>query len=199
MRTFVAINLPERVKAEIARRQRVLAAAPGGQAVRWIGDAQAHLTLRFLGDVPCEATPEIEAALRKAVAGVAPFELRLAGWGCFPGTGRPCVYWIGLEGALEVLGRLQAAVADRTRPWGKLEDRRFTPHLTVGRVKLDEARRASRLVESLGLDAARPSACWRVEEVALMRSTLRPGGAEHAVLACVPLTGGERPGTGAAA
>lgn len=85
MRAFIAIALPEEIRRRIAAFQREWQAGLRGSFIRWTPVEQVHLTLRFLGDVPFDAIPSLEAALRRACDEVPGFELTADGCGCFPG------------------------------------------------------------------------------------------------------------------
>lgn len=187
IRAFIAINVPDDLKATIDRLQRQLAAEPGGSGVRWIPRPQVHLTLRFLGDVPVDAVGDIHATLLRAADGRAPFELELGGLGCFPGARQPRILWLGLAGATERLGELHRAMAREAARWGKPEDRPFHPHLTLGRVRPENARSAARLAERLAAWGTPAPGRWPVTQVDLMRSRLLSAGAEYSVLASARL------------
>ena len=84
LRTFIAIELEEPLRIAIARVQgKFKRQAPTG-SVKWVAPEGIHLTLKFLGDTPASRVGEIEAALRAACAGSAPFEFSVEGRGCFP-------------------------------------------------------------------------------------------------------------------
>jgi len=189
IRVFIAINLPPELKARLAERQRELKSAPGGQAVRWTPVEQIHLTLRFLGDVPAESVPDIQAAVQRAAATTPAFELQAEGLGCFPHARQPRIVWVGITGALAGLRQLQEAVERETAPWGEREDREFHPHLTIGRVKKEHARSARPLAEALNRTTTGLFGAFRVAQLDLMQSRLAPTGAEYTVLAALPLAG----------
>jgi 2'-5' RNA ligase len=132
MRLFIALDLPDDVRAELAAAQARL----GGHAVRWAAAEGMHLTLQFLGEVEAGRVDGLLAAL--AVVSAPPFALRLAGLGAFPSAARPRVLWAGLGGDLGALGALQRAVTAATSALGfPPEERPFTPHLTLGRARQD--------------------------------------------------------------
>jgi len=187
LRAFIALALPEALRRQVADFQRAWQRAVRSDCIRWTSAEQLHLTLRFLGDVPVAAVPDLEAALHRACAGVAGFELTVGGSGCFPDAHKPRVLWVGVGGALEALRGLQTRVERETQAWGRLEEREFRAHLTIGRVKavpppvLAEIARRAQAVTCGELGR------WRVGEVLLMRSELTPAGARHTQLAGIPL------------
>ena len=187
IRAFIAINLPHEVRAGVERVQHDLKRAAGTSWVRWTPAEQIHLTLKFLGNIPAESVPELDAALRRACAQVAPFELRVSGLDCFPDSKRPRVLWVGLGGALDRLQELQKAIVIETERWGEPEDRPFHPHLTLGRTKSTRPRELQALGAAIKAAPAAELGSWQVTRVDLMQSELFPEGARHTGLLEVPL------------
>jgi 2'-5' RNA ligase len=187
LRAFIAIELPDALKAQIVRTQRELAALLPPGAVRWTGPEQLHLTLRFLGDIPVADLTQLAVALRRACVGHAPCELVAEGFGAFPGLDHPRVLWLGLGGDAQAVCRLQATIQAETAGWGELEARPFQPHLTLGRVKLLRPDQLWRVGQGIGELAPGRLGPFGVEAVTLVRSELTPAGAHHTTLAKVAL------------
>ena len=139
-----------------------------------------HLTLQFLGDVPSESLPKIEAALNRSTAGVATFELQLGGIGSFGNR----VIWVGIERGAEPLQRLAEIVHGATRGLVEhVEDRDFNPHVTLGR-----CRRGGRGIAAALRNVKGPNfQPWTVDEFRLIRSELLPHGSRYTTLATFPL------------
>jgi 2'-5' RNA ligase len=97
---------------------------------------------------------------------------------------------VGLQGDLERLARLQAQVVSRTADWGRIEERGFHPHLTLGRVQAARPRELQQIADALGAISVPPCAPWRAEHVHLMESVLAPGGSEYSKLASFDLAAG---------
>jgi 2'-5' RNA ligase len=134
MRTFIAIEIPEEMKRAIAEVQAQLKVS--GADANWTRPEGIHLTLKFLGEVPEENVSEITAALVSAAEGRGRFHLQAAGTGVFPNEKAPRVVWIGISGELDKLMGLQISVEEQMVRLGfQQEDRRFKPHLTLGRIK----------------------------------------------------------------
>jgi len=185
VRAFIAIAVEPALAAEVRKVQQRLN-SPGG-VVRWINPEHLHLTLQFLGNVAAGQLDALAAALRRACAQTAPFQLALEGAGCFPNTKSPRVVWIGIQGDLEPLRKLQEQIALETKNFGDHgAERAFQPHLTIGRVKASgveggKAGQAIELVSVLKLGD------WTVHHVLLVRSELSPDGARYTTLAAVAL------------
>lgn len=189
LRTFIAIELDEALRAAIARVQgKFKRLAPPG-SVKWVAPEGIHLTLKFLGDTPSGRLGEIEVALRAACAGFAPFEFGVEGRGCFPNTRRPRIVWVAVRDGGQTLARLQAAIERHVVPLGwPTEERGFSPHLTLGRVSkgASPAVEASvgqmvekSVVEQIGVQ--------QVTAINLIQSELRPTGAVYTTRCRTPL------------
>lgn len=177
-RLFVAIDLPEIVRRELAALGTPL---PG---VTWGNPDQLHLTLRFLGDTEEERIPAIEASL--ATVCVEPFLLSVAGTGLFPPRGMPRVLWAGLGRAHTRLFQLRQQVDDALlRVDMNLEMRSFQPHITLGRIRvrppLDEPEQR-RLADYLRRNRNFEAPPFRAGEFHLYSSELQTAGAVHTVL-----------------
>ena len=189
-RLFIAVELPEAAKAELAGLTSAVRELDvrGARTVRTEG---MHLTLKFLGDVDVSEVPKIASAMDKAAEPVGAFDLALGETGTFPSGGVARVLWVGVEGDTDALGRLRQAVEDCMAEAGFRRERRaFNPHITIGRVR-DRVSRADRrrVVETLSEKELATTAI-RVERVSLMRSELRPDGARYERLHAAELSGG---------
>ena len=186
-RLFVAIELPDEARRAIAAEQKRIAPALADtrSSLRWINPDQAHLTLAFLGAVERARAAEVADAITQPID-AAPFEMVLQGAGVFPPLGAPRVLWIGVSrGAREVV-ELQHAIAARVRALGiALEERAFSPHLTIGRWRDSRPTDRERAV-----GAARRGALAhvRVDAATLYESKLSRDGPAYTALARANLT-----------
>jgi 2'-5' RNA ligase len=184
----VAIELPASVLEAINRVQHQLQRDPALARLRWTRPEGIHLTLKFLGETPVGRQRDIEGAVERAVGGVAPFELRLGKLGKFGSRQNPRVLWIDVAGELDPLRQLHSQVE---RELAQLryppEDRKFSPHLTLARVPQERAREAADALEAAIAATEVPSATFTVDELSLMRSELKPGGAVYTRLFAAPI------------
>jgi 2'-5' RNA ligase len=182
VRTFVALELSPAAKAGILG----LAGTLRGKGVRasWSREGTLHLTLKFIGDVEEADLPDVIEAVRRAATARGPFAFEIRGAGAFPSPRRPRVIWVGVAPS-EALFDLQADVERELAGVGvPREERRWTPHLTVGRVR--EADGAPDLGGALAALRV-PEESVQVGEVLVMKSRLSPSGAVHEVIARIPL------------
>lgn len=179
IRTFIAIELSGTV---IARAQEAIKLLKGsGAEVGWVDRGQMHLTLKFLGNVSEVETPDICRVVAEAAARVEPFEMVFRGLGAFPRVSEPRTIWLGIDQGQEELAELHETIEGALRTemgFGK-ENRKFHPHLTLGRLRKesDPARdELSRLIQENG---AFDGDLTVVEEVVTFASTLGRQGPAH--------------------
>ncbi len=184
MRTFIAIEIPAEIKKEMAEVQSRLK-GPGVDA-SWTRPEGIHLTLKFLGEVEEPRIPEIMDSLTRAIGGAGGFRLEVVGVGTFPNPRNARVAWIGVSGDIERLMALQSSVEEAMAGLGmEREDRKFTPHLTLGRIKYIRSRDA--WVNALDAMKDIRLSSFNVEAVSLMKSELQPSGAVYTEIGRVEL------------
>lgn len=133
-----------------------------------------HLTAKFIGEVPDSDVDEVARTVADVAVEVEPFDMEITGIGCFPERGPVRIVWIGVReesGALvECVERLEEALWQLGFP---KERRRYTPHLTIGRVRWDESDGAIRKA----VDGSRVRTTTQpVSGLTLMMSALSPKG-----------------------
>ncbi len=177
MRLFVAIDLPEAIRASLAELMTRL--KPAAPTLRWVHPEGIHFTLKFIGEVAAPPAAEIRRALG-AVKDMAPVEIKVAGTGFFPNDKHARVFWIGVETST-VLGELAAAIETELEVLGiRREERPFHAHLTLGRFREPEDPR--RLKEALASAGRIDLGCFRAHEFYLFQSHLSSKGAEYTKL-----------------
>jgi RNA 2',3'-cyclic 3'-phosphodiesterase len=174
IRAFIAVRIPDGVRAQLADVQRQL--KPALRDVSWTGPEAMHLTLQFLGDIESRHVPDLKAALNERCGSVAGFEVGLGK----PGSFNQRVIWVGVERGLEPLNRLADCVRSAAKPFTSHEENRpFSGHATLGRLRrpyrgLDNALRKVTVLQFLP---------WTVREFELIRSELSPQGSIYTTLA----------------
>lgn len=188
-RLFIAIPLPDAVIAVLDEAQRALKKVVPPRTVTWVAPSNIHLTLKFLGEVPVAQRDMIAQALSRAVEEHGGLTLGTTGLGCFPNSRSPRVVWVGLGGDKDALHQLRDSVERAIAPLGyPTENRPFSPHLTLGRVRRDVARADAQRLGDIVHETTAPRAVnWSVTELILFRSELKPGGADYTKLHRAPL------------
>ncbi len=176
LRLFVALDLPENIQNLLRPMCCGLVGA------RWVPHEQIHLTLRFIGEVDGAMFLSIGQALEEIQ--IDPFTLQLDGVGFFPPRGKPRVLWVGVQ-RNEELHRLQKRVESTLVACGlEPERRKYSPHITLARLKNTPLARAGRYHAHHALFMSPP---FSIDNFALYSSTLSKNGAKHYLEAQYPL------------
>lgn len=178
VRTFVALELPDTMRAEIVDLARCLAGRVTG---RFVPGENYHLTLAFLGEIGEAESRDVIAAMDEAAAGRGPVRLHPTGLGTF-GKPSDCTLWLGIEPVPELVvlaEELRAALADRGIAF---DGKPFRPHITLARrVRLPKG-------ELAPLAFPEPAHATRMT---LFKSTLTPEGPIYKPLYQAELGGAE--------
>jgi 2'-5' RNA ligase len=175
MRLFVGLAIPDLAAEGLMLLQ---GGVPGA---RWVTREQLHLTLRFIGEVDGRRLSDIEDALGSMPA--RGFAIELHGLGTF-GSREPRQLWAGVR-PNEALMHLQRKIETALQRIGlPAEPRKFTPHVTIAKLK---AARRDRLMEFIQAHALYASAPFEVNAFLLYRSTLTPNGSLYTVERDYPL------------
>ncbi|OWK38895.1 2'-5' RNA ligase [Fimbriiglobus ruber] len=187
MRTFIAVEIGDTARTAAIALQKVLART--GASVKWVESNSMHVTLVFLGEVDDRELPAVFRAVSKATAGEAPFPLHVAGVGAFPTPRRPKTLWAGITEGADRLSRLHERINTHLVDLGgyRREERAYTPHLTLGRVKSEED--GNLLAAELPKHLAWNGGQTVVSEVLVFSSELKRDGPEYTVLGRAELLG----------
>jgi len=174
-RLFVAIRPPGDV------RDLLIDAMDDSPALRWVGDEQLHLTLRFIGEVERPVANDIAAALDRVRS--SNFQLRISGVGKFERRSGGAL-WAGVEPKTPVVG-LAAKVERALQQVGlEPEHRAFSPHITLARWN----RRNSEAVEAfLRRNSDLHSSPFDVDRFVLFESKLSRHGPHYEEIAAFAL------------
>lgn len=179
IRTFIAVELSGTVIARALEAIRLLKTS--GAEVGWVARPQMHLTLKFLGNVPEVETPDVCRVVAEAAAGIEPFEIVFRGLGSFPRVSEPRTIWLGIDQGQEELAELRAAIEgalQKEMGFGK-EQRKFHPHLTLGRLRKESDPAREELARLIEENSAFDGDLTVVEEVVTFASMLGRQGPAH--------------------
>jgi 2'-5' RNA ligase len=187
IRAFIAVELPSFLKEELGRIESILKAG-NTTPVKWVDFESIHLTLKFLGDIESSRVGEIIEGIKNACVGISPFELKIKGLGVFPNPARTRIAWVGLADATDELSLLQRNIeSEMEKLEYERETRKFSPHLTLARVRdqatPDERERFGNLVTATAFSSERIT----VNSVSLMKSHLTKQGALYTRLGSIRL------------
>jgi 2'-5' RNA ligase len=179
VRCFIAVDVEEPTLLDkIAGVQARLEQT--GSDIKCVERENVHLTLKFLGDVRPGLIDEVVEAVSSLR--VEPFRMSIKGVGVFPNLRRPRVVWVGVTGGTQELKAAFDSLEPRIVGLGfKPESRRFSPHITIARVR--SGRNRDRLVEAVtGLRDADFGGA-EIAHVKLKKSVLTPRGPIYSDLA----------------
>lgn len=183
IRAFIAINLPPTIQEALDKQTTRLRQILGDDLIRWVPADNMHLTLKFLGNLPNSHLDFIKQMLTQTADSNPQFELQISGLGSFPNSKRPRVLWVGIH-APAGLGSLQKVIEDGASRLGyNKEERPFSPHLTIGRVRqgisAQELQKVSTALSNFQLGMIGTA---RVDSVHLYQSDLNSEGSVYTKL-----------------
>jgi 2'-5' RNA ligase len=179
-RIFIAIDISEKAKANIAQFTDELKADFPHIRVGWEKAEKLHLTLKFLGDIDEGQLANLREAVKKTAAGFAPLALRIENTGCFPSPKKAKVLWLGIKDEAGSLPELQARLEQEAEAQGfAKENRPFKAHLTIARLR--EPQKSDALVERFLQKHFEPAG-FEVSEIVIYESKLQPAGSVYSVV-----------------
>jgi 2'-5' RNA ligase len=179
IRTFIAVEISDAIRAELENIQRELMKTAAH--VSWVKPQNIHCTFVFLGDIFSEMIAQLTAILDRHAAGLKPFEVEVATLGFFGSPRSPRIVWAGMTGGTEILIKLQESLAADVAKMGiKLDAKPFKPHLTIGRVRSN--RNAQALISAIETNKEKSFGKHMVQRIVLMQSVLSAQGPEYSLL-----------------
>ena len=186
LRCFIAVEIPEPVKRSLGDMIENL--KKSGSDVKWLPPENIHITLKFLGSTDESLLEAVKGSLSKKLSPYSPFYITISGVGCFPDERRPRVIWVGTHESSGHVRDVHSAIDAEMAKFGfPSEEREFSPHLTIGRVK--GRQRIAELMKMLDEYRQVSFGDLEVSGVTLMKSELNPAGAKYFPLAEIPFGG----------
>jgi 2'-5' RNA ligase len=183
LRSFIALYPDPTARAHIA--QFISCMRERNSSCRWEDPDKVHITLKFLGDVLPATLDAITVDLEKEIVAEGVISAQIDMVGAFPGMQRPRIVWLGFTDPVAKVRTLQQLIENVAERHGLLrEQKRFTAHFTVGRVKRDA--RTEGLENEIEACSFQP-ATVHFSAVRIMESTLTPKGAIHTERARISL------------
>ncbi len=136
LRTFLAIELPDSTKKNIIdhiHHYRDLSKS----MIRWVNRENLHITMKFLGKFDQTHVHRLKNLLTNSLKAIPVFKIHIDRMGAFPNLHTPKVVWMGFDYP-ENLDLIYRHIEDSIQTLGyEADDRPFSPHLTLGRVRRD--------------------------------------------------------------
>src|SRR6185503_732425 len=176
-RIFCAVELPQSARRLVLEHiARLKEKVPQAKA-SWARDANLHLTLKFLGEIPTASVGDFSKAVSRTGSAIQAFSIRFEQTGVFPTHGQPRVLWIGVNDLSARLSELHARLEEESAQAGfAKETRPFHPHLTVARLRQTEnARVLANAHQQMDFDPVEVG----VAELLVIRSELSSDGSKY--------------------
>ena len=180
-RGFIAVDIP--LFSKILDFENEI--KNSGANVKLVEPKNIHITLKFLGDTEEKLIEKIEEIIKKSCEEINPFEIKLKSSGVFPNQNYIKVVWVGLEN-VENLEKISIKIDEETSKLGfEKEKRKFSPHITLGRVK--SAKNKDRLLQIISKYQDIKFGNIKVKSIELKKSELTPKGPIYTTLKEVKL------------
>jgi 2'-5' RNA ligase len=191
IRAFLAVELSHALRAQLATVQQELMRSIEPEMKRdwrisWAHPASIHLTIKFLGDMAEEVIDPLRVALEQAIGSRLAVNVPLERLGAFPRPQSLRVLWVGPsenweQGAeAKRVAEIHGAIEQACEGVGFLrETKLFSPHLTLGRIRVGERQVGVALAKGGVLDRPLSLGSLAVESVVLMKSELKPTGSVY--------------------
>ena len=181
IRTFIALELSEAVRNKLSVQAELISGHYKLQQIRWLSKENYHLTLAFLGNVDYVLISSLQLKLEQNLSSNKAVPFRFSEITPFPFSGTPKIAAAMLEHSDELM-QLQHNTAKCVREVGIfLEHRRFTPHVTLGRLKSRSRKSIAFQPQQIFLEGVS-------EKVVILQSELTPKGAVYKSLGEISLT-----------
>jgi len=172
IRTFLALELPQTVRNKLSAHAELISGHDNLQQIRWLPKENYHLTLAFLGNVEYGLISSLQLKLEQNLSFIKAVPFRFSEITPFPFSGTPKIAAAMLEHSEELM-QLQHSVANCVSVFGiSLEHRRFTPHVTLGRLKSRSRKSIAFQPQQIFLEGVS-------EKVIIFQTELTPKGAVY--------------------
>lgn len=174
MRTFLAVTIPLEIKNKIEKfiEEFKYETNKKRSDIKWVKTENIHITIYFFGNVGNQDLSILSNKLPEIGNTYPPFEISIKGVSAFPKPESPRVIWCGIIDNSNTLRKTNGFVRDIIRDNNlnvDIDNREFSPHLTIGRVK---GRYCDSLVKKIISSELREFGSFIINELVLFSSTL---------------------------
>ncbi len=180
VRTFIGIDPGKPIRDRLVTLQETLGRTVTD--VKWVEPENLHVTLLFLGEVDMLEVPAVCQSVAETVRKQPAFTMSVEKLGAFPNARRPRILWVGIGEGIQEVVAVHDALEVPLLELGcyRREERRYSPHLTLGRVKGEK--HSEKLAGILTRQAAWVGGTVHITEIQVMSSELSSQGPVYTVL-----------------
>jgi 2'-5' RNA ligase len=188
IRIFLAVELSSNIREKLSSLQQQLKKTL--PPINWVRPESIHLTLKFLGYVEPSLVSQLLSVLEPIGKKQTTFSINVQGLGVFPQVKHPRIFWVGLTGDTEALKDFVFEIEAALEPLGfPPEEKSYHPHLTLARIKRENAQVGSALIQTRALESDQHLGAVIVDRFTLFQSDLDSSGARYTSLWTVPFSG----------
>ncbi len=174
MRIFIGVDLPNDLKDCVYQTIKFFKSAYVN-SINYVSRENLHITLKFIGEINEKDFMLIKSALSEI--SFSPFNVDLKGLGCFPDIFNARVLWIGVKDEEENFKKLYEKIIYLLPEKFKKDDKNFSPHLTLARLKEKPLKSFINLI-----DKEKYFGSFKVSSIQLYESKLERSGAKYSIL-----------------
>lgn len=171
IRAFLAIDLDDDLKPKINKIIREFKKTDA--RIKYVELTNLHLTLKFFGDIDTEGLSLLEDAISNVLSEFESFNVKIKGCGAFPNSNRINVIWVGIDDD-SIIRDMHDLLDKEFVRLGFDKDRKFSTHLTIGRMK--SAKNKNKVKSTIEEFEDVEIGEMEVTQISLKKSTLTPAG-----------------------
>ena len=171
IRAFLAIDLDDDLKPKINKIIREFKKTDA--RIKYVDLVNLHLTLKFFGEIDTEGLNLLEDAIANVLGEFDTFNIKIKGCGAFPNNNRINVIWVGIDED-SIIRDMHDKLDKEFVRLGLDKDRKFSTHLTIGRMK--SAKNKNKVKSTIEEFSDVEIGEMEVTKVSLKKSTLTPAG-----------------------
>ncbi len=177
LRTFIAVDFPPEILQKFGKIIAYFKTQTPENTLKWVSTHNLHLTIKFLGDIPLNKLDQVKAVLSESLQDKPPFTIGIEGLGLHPDRRNPRVIWLGITSCDTLTNIYVALDRDLTVVGIEPDKRKYTPHITIARVKRRvETSAVKNIGETLSQFKVDSLGNFIVKEIILYQSELTPKG-----------------------
>lgn len=181
LRMFIAAQLDHCALLPLIAIQNELKKLVPGNVLKFTPGRQLHVTLVFLGDVDSKQLPRLKQALESSEF-LNPFEISIDTFDAFKRQGLPTIYWAGFNPPPSLV-KYHSGLVNSLKTFLPIQNQRFTPHITLARVKGNLSADELKLLDDYTKVAnGHLKQQSLISEIVLFRSDLSPAGPTYSNL-----------------
>lgn len=187
-KVFIGIEIPTEVKRQLWGVSESL--QKFGYPIDWVSQEKLHITLVYLGYLTEEHLGKVITILQETGPAFFTFTGKIGEIEAFPSIKHPRVIFVSLDAGSKETQNIYDNIASLLAKTGfKLEEQKFTPHVTLGRVKDNDFYLHKKIEEMLSRAKFPVFKSFQISTISLFESIKVGKEFIYKILLSVPLKG----------